>query len=162
MKIVVLSGAALCLLFAGCWSPKAEAESRPEFLCRMATQHFAAFFPKSPPKLVREGRCDLGSVEAGAVDVYYPTLGTDSLERERIVTHAINSSPVDEPALGEGAFSVHGSAKDASGKPFYTVQYYARKNAQIFAITFKRYQPFTESDFKAQRAAILAYFDDLD
>lgn len=162
MKTLILSAAALTLLLPGCWSQKAEAESRPEFLCRVAAQHFAAFFPASPPKLVREGRCDLGSLEAGEVDIYYPTLGTDSLERERIITHAVNSKPVDEPDLGEGAFSVHNSPKDAQGKPFYVVQYYARKNAQIFSITFKRYQPFAENDFKAERAAIMAYFDELD
>lgn len=162
MKTVALSALAITLLLPICLSQTPKAESRPEFLCRMAAKHFAPFFRETTPKTVREGRCDLGSPDTGEVDIYYPTLGTDSLERERIVTRAINSNPVDEPELGEGAFSVHNSPKDPRGEVFYTVQYYARKNAQIFSITFKRYKPFADDDFRAQRAAIKAYFDDLD
>lgn len=141
----------------------AGADQRSEFFCNEAAKHFAAFLPPSPARQTNSGLCELGSLAGGQLAIYFPTLGTDSLDRERIVTRALNKKPVDEPDLGEGAFSIHNDGlMDSNRVKYYAVQYYARKNAQIFSIEFSRYRPFAEADFAAARAAIKAFFDDLE
>lgn len=142
--------------------PALGAGSRSEIFCTLAAKQFAAFVPASPLKDVKPGRCALGSPEKGEVDLYFPTLGTDSLERERIITVAINNKPIDEPEMGDQAFYILNSNIDLQGRRYYVVQHYARKFAQIFSITFKRYQPFAATDFAAERVAIKAFFDQLD
>jgi hypothetical protein len=137
-------------------------DSRSDLFCNLALKHFASSLPPAPSRQVHSGMCKLGSPEKGEVDVYFPTLGTDSLERERIVTVSIGSRPVDEPELGGKAFSVHHTNLDTQKRTFYIVQYYARRDAQIFSITFKRYRPFVPADFAADRKAIKAFFDELD
>jgi hypothetical protein len=161
-KVPFLVVLIIILFFVARPGPILGADSRSEVFCTLAAKDFAAFLPASPPKEVKTGRCVLGSLEKGEADLYFPTLGTDSLERERIITVAINNKPIDEPELGEKAFYVLNSNLDIHGRRYYVVQHYAGRFAQIFSITFKRYRPFTASDFAAERSAIKKFFDELD
>lgn len=163
MKAAVIC-AALILLVSVSQARTSVEESRAEMFCTLGAKYFSAFLPPALAKKWNTGMCKLGSVDNGEVDIYFPTLGTDSLERERIITIAINAKPIDEPELGEKAFSILNDKGllDTHKRRYYTVQYYARKNAQIFSITFKQYRPFTAGDFASAKKSIKAFFDELD
>jgi hypothetical protein len=141
-------------------------DPRALLFCDLAAKHFAAFLPPAPARKVDSGLCILGSLSAGQVKLYFPLLGTDSLDRERIVTGAIGGKLQvrDEPDLGERAFSVRNpdGIPDSQAGRLYFIEYYARKNAQIFGLTFTRPRPFSSSDEAAARAAFKAFMDDLD
>lgn len=158
-----------CLVFAAIaltssTSPAARLDPRVTLFCDLATKHFSGFLPASPPKEMDNYHCKLGSAAKGEVDVYFPTLGSDSLERERIVSKALNAKIVDEPDLGEQAFSIpiDKGLDDGHGDKIYSVQYWVRRNAQIFSITLKRNRPFAGADHAAARADIKAFLAELD
>lgn len=142
----------------------ARLDPRVTLFCDLATKHFAAFLPASPAKEMDNYHCKLGSPAKGEVHVYFPTLGSDSLERERIVSKALNAKLVDEPDLGEQAFSISidKGLDDAHGNKVYSVQYWVRRNAQIFSITLKRNHPFAAADYASARADIKAFLAELD
>jgi hypothetical protein len=160
---------AACALFAATALASSTASAgrldpRVTLFCDLATKHFAAFLPASPSKDMDNFHCKLGSPAKGEVDVYFPTLGSDSLERERIVSKALNAKLVDEPDLGEEAFSIaiDKGLDDAHGNKVYSVQYWVRRNAQIFSITLKRNRPFAAADYASTRADIKAFLSELD
>ena len=158
---------AVVLLVAALTSPTASAvrlDPRVTLFCDLATKHFAAFLPVSPAKEMDNFHCKLGATAKGEVDVYFPTLGSDSLERERIVSKALNAKLVDEPDLGEQAFSIaiDKGLDDGHGNKVYSVQYWVRRNAQIFSITLKRNRPFAAADYNSARTNIKAFLAELD
>ena len=163
MKVAVVWAMLILLVSVSRARPSVQ-DSRAEMFCTLGAKHFSAFLPPAPIKKWNSGMCKLGSLDNGEVDLYFPTLGTDSLERERIVTAAINAKPIEEPDLGDKAFSILNAKglMDTHGRRYYTVQYYARKNAQIFSITFKRYRSFAAADFAAAKSSIRAFFNELD
>jgi hypothetical protein len=137
-------------------------DPRAVLFCDLAAKDFAAYLPALPVKHLSNRMCTLGSLEAGEVDVDFPTLGTDSLQRERIVTVALGGKPIDEPGLGRHAFSTRRTLPDPHLKSVYSLHYYAGKNAQILGFEFLRVRPFTAADHSATRAAIKAFLDELD
>jgi hypothetical protein len=152
------------LLVASPAASAARLDPRVTLFCDLATKHFAAFLPASPAKEMDNYHCKLGSPAKGEVDVYFPTLGSDSLERERIVSKALNAQIVDEPDFGEQAFSISidKGLDDPHGNKVYSVQYWVRRNAQIFSITLKRNRPFATADYASARADIKAFLSELD
>jgi hypothetical protein len=154
------------LLFLLPFWAHAGTDPRAILFCDLAAKHFAAYLPPAPARKVNSGLCILGSLSAGQLKLYFPTLGTDSLDRERIVTAAIGGKLQvrDEPDLGERAFSVRlpGGMPDSQAGRLYFIEYYARKNAQIFGLTLTRPRPFSASDEQTARSAFKAFMDDLD
>jgi hypothetical protein len=158
-----------CLLFAAIalassTASAARLDPRVTLFCDLATKHFSAFLPSSPPKEMDNYHCKLGLAAKGEVDVYFPTLGSDSLERERIVSKALNAKIIDEPGLGAQAFSIpiDKGLDDAHGNKVYSVQYWVRRNAQMFSITLKRNRPFAAADYASTRTDIKAFLAELD
>lgn len=158
-------GTALLLVTAAASSAQgARLDPRVTLFCDLATKHFAAFLPVSPAKDMDNFHCKLGTPDKGEVDVYFPALGSDSLERERIVSKALSAKLVDEPDLGEQAFSIaiDKGLEDGHGNKMYSVQYWVRSNAQIFSITLKRNRPFTDADYAAARKRVKEFLGDMD